>query len=293
MSFLLVSFDNQEIDRRDLDGAMVIGRCGDCDLAVRDVLLSRRHCRIAPCGESEWQVVDLASKNGTLHNGKPLNAPAVLKDGDELVLGRLTARFSAGTLAGANLTPLRAAPLRPADPNESLSGTCAGFGYLEPGQSPRVANLPCPRPAPRAPAAFEREDLYSLLSSIASSSWDSIYAENRRPLNAPASPRGELQSLRIVRHRPRSPVDLSLQVRHRGELRPVRRGIPRARRLAGSGVMFALIAALFVFKLCVGPNVTPAAAAAPAVIPPVPIVAAPSDMEIYVRAGASIPGLFY
>jgi hypothetical protein len=86
---------------------------------------------------------------------------------------------------------------------------------------------------------------------------------------------------------------LSLQVRHRGELRPIRRAIPRARRLAGSGVMFALIAALFVFKLCIAPSAIPAAAAAPAVVPSAPIASAPSDMQIYVQAGASIVSLFF
>jgi predicted component of type VI protein secretion system len=296
MPFLRVSFDGSEIDRRDLNEAIVIGRSADSDLAVRDVLLSRRHCRVSPCGDGSWQAVDLASKNGTSHNGKALSAPAVLRDGDELALGRLTARFCAGTLAGANLTPLRAAPVRPADPNESLSGTCAGFGYLEPGQSPAVANFPRPRPSPRPPAAFERDDLYSLLSGIASSSWDSIYAEARRPLNTAAAPRdAAVSAVPVRRHRPRSPVDLSLQANHRGELNRRTRSGPRARRVAGSGAWLAIVLALFIFKLCASPRQIPAAAAA--VAAPAPIAASTAavnqNADFFVRVGVSVLTLVF
>jgi hypothetical protein len=256
--------------------------------------LSRRHCRISRCEESGWQVIDMASKNGTLHNGKPLNAPAVLKVGDELVLGRLVARFADGTLEEMLLDPLRAAPVRPADPNESLSGTCAGFDYLEPGQTQAVINFPRPRPAPRVPAAFERDDIYSLLSTIASSSWDSIYEEARRPVAASASPQELRIAPRSVRHRPRSPIDLSLQVRHRGENLRERRSRPRTRRLAGSGASLLLVVALLIFKLWASPHLALAAAQASApTASAAPVATVDSDAQAFVHVGTSVLTLFF
>ena len=42
----------------------MVGRSPECDVAVRDLLLSRTHCRIEPAGHG-WKVVDLNSRNGT------------------------------------------------------------------------------------------------------------------------------------------------------------------------------------------------------------------------------------
>ena len=42
-------------------------------------------------------------------------------------------------------------------------------------------NLPLPRPVPPEPASYAQEDVYSMLTEIASSSWDSIYATASGP----------------------------------------------------------------------------------------------------------------
>src|ERR1700722_14277042 len=190
MVHLRVSFDDDEIERRDLTGPLVIGRWAGCDLAVRDILLSRRHCRIESDEGSGWRVRDLGSKNGTLLNGRRLGEIGEsLRAEDELTLGRLTVRIGAGSLEEVGLTPLHRVAARPADPGESMTGTCMGFAYLEPGElsesSPNTIQRALPRPEPRLPAAYDRENIHALLTAIASSSWDSIYAEARRPLPTP------------------------------------------------------------------------------------------------------------
>lgn len=300
-------FDNQEIDRRDLDAPVVIGRCSQCQLPVRDILLSRTHCRIEPHPGGAWRAADLGSKNGTTLNGIPLAAPAPLADGDVLRLGRVKIRFAAGSLAQAGLTALSAPKLRPADPTESMAGTYVGFTFLEPGESaepPAAArsgrNPPRPNPAPAAPAAFQRQDIYSLLSSIASSSWDSIYAEARRPLPAATTARA-LDEMSAARPglRPRSPIDFSLQVCAHTEFpapriqRSPRHVSPRRLRprrlLSASAVWLTLLAAV-IFK-CWFDAAAPLSAlstATAAAAPPPPRIDAAAPAELLGKAAAGL-----
>jgi predicted component of type VI protein secretion system len=226
MAYLRVSFDNQEIDRRDLAGSVVIGRSTECDLAVHDILLSRQHCRIDLGGDGIWKGVDLSSKNGTLLNDQPLSGAVPLCDGDVVRLGRVRVRFFSGQLADAGLSAMRCPLIRPTDPMENLSATFVGYRYLEPGHATADCAGLAPRPSPKLPAAFERENIHSLLTAIASSSWDSIYAQARLP--APAyGPAEEIRPSPAARIRPRSPMDMSLQVSPRRE-EPVARPVPIA-----------------------------------------------------------------
>ena len=39
MPFLVASFREEEVTRRELTGPLVIGRSPDCDIVVRDILL--------------------------------------------------------------------------------------------------------------------------------------------------------------------------------------------------------------------------------------------------------------
>src|SRR5579884_714142 len=64
MAYVVVSFRDQEILRQSLGRSVVIGRAPECDIVIRDILLSRRHCRIEKDG-SNWFLSDLGSKNGT------------------------------------------------------------------------------------------------------------------------------------------------------------------------------------------------------------------------------------
>jgi hypothetical protein len=214
MPFIAVKSDRQEIDHRELSGSAVVGRAPDCDIQIRDILLSRHHCRLEET-DFGWQITDLQSKNGTILNGQKLIEPVYLKDNDVVRVGRCSIVFHAGAMeAGMKHRP--AAPLRPADPSEALAGTLAGFTLLMPGEGEAPpANQPSPQPRPKEPASYEKQELRELLTTIASSSWDSIYAEASKA----TANRGEVQARVNAgddekpqrRARPRSPIDLSLQ----------------------------------------------------------------------------------
>ena len=66
---------------------MVIGRGRDADIVIAEPTMSRAHAAIGFDGD-HFYVQDLGSTNGTRHNGSRAEK-AVLKDGDELQLGKL------------------------------------------------------------------------------------------------------------------------------------------------------------------------------------------------------------
>jgi len=69
--------------------------------------------------------------------------------------------------------------------------------------------MPLPQPEPKVPASLQGQELQELLTAIASSSWDSIYAEAKLPKQSNKSHPAEAPRQRPMR--PRSPIDLSLQ----------------------------------------------------------------------------------
>ena len=77
--------------------ALLVGRRDDRrdihpELALDDPGASRRHLKLLRSDEGEVQLQDLASTNGTQVNGAtlPPGARRVLRDGDEVTLGRWT-----------------------------------------------------------------------------------------------------------------------------------------------------------------------------------------------------------
>jgi Sigma-54 interaction domain/FHA domain len=72
-------------------GEHTLGRDRDCDLAVPDSTLSRRHLRFVPI-DNAWHAEDLGRRNGTLLHDRPLTR-ARLHDGDVLQVGRSVLRF--------------------------------------------------------------------------------------------------------------------------------------------------------------------------------------------------------
>ena len=67
-------------------GLNSIGRLPDNDVVVRDECVSRRHCAVVIHSDLRCELHDVASKNGTLLNGKKIPAPARLQSGDQIVL---------------------------------------------------------------------------------------------------------------------------------------------------------------------------------------------------------------
>ena len=77
-----------------------IGRETDNDVQLLVGGVSRYHAKISLNPAGKWRVEDLGSTNGTKLNGNPLTMPALLKDGDLLVVGDQVLRFgeeNAGT----------------------------------------------------------------------------------------------------------------------------------------------------------------------------------------------------
>jgi hypothetical protein len=208
--YIVIKTNGQEIDRRELTGNVVIGRAPDCDVIVRDIMLSRRHCRLEQEGGG-WRLCDLQSKNGTMLNGERLVGPRMIQDNDVLRLGRWKVIFHAG-MPEEDFAERLLSPARPADPGDSLAGTLSGFTLLLPGEGEILQNMPCPQPRPKDPPAYNQEELQTLLSGIASSSWDSVYAEARQPMRSVSEAVCEDEEGVRRRVRPRSPMDLSLQV---------------------------------------------------------------------------------
>jgi hypothetical protein len=63
-------------------GINTVGRMPDNDVIVADPYVSRRHVAILVHAQNGCELHDVASRNGTLLNGKPLNGPTPLKSGD-------------------------------------------------------------------------------------------------------------------------------------------------------------------------------------------------------------------
>jgi hypothetical protein len=67
-------------------GMNSIGRLPDNDVVVRDECVSRRHCAIVIHSDLRCELHDVASKNGTLLNGKKIPAPSRIQSGDTITL---------------------------------------------------------------------------------------------------------------------------------------------------------------------------------------------------------------
>ncbi|MBI4616110.1 MAG: FHA domain-containing protein [Planctomycetes bacterium] len=75
-------------------GALVVGRRPDCEIAIPDLSISGRHCRLE-VRATGVELVDLGSKNGSRVNGVPV-ANRVLADGDRIRIGDTVFRFEEG-----------------------------------------------------------------------------------------------------------------------------------------------------------------------------------------------------
>lgn len=86
--YLVVTRGSTAGERRPLDGSGVdLGRGFDCGLRIDDAGVSRRHARVEP-GPGGVLLRDLGSKNGTYHNGRQIQAPIPLREGDRIGLGQ-------------------------------------------------------------------------------------------------------------------------------------------------------------------------------------------------------------
>ena len=84
-------------DFRLVTGDNTVGSGADCDVVLPDGYLSARHAvvRHVRDGEGRFELVDLASTNGSWVNGVAVDDVAPLRDGDVVRLGRLELKFRA------------------------------------------------------------------------------------------------------------------------------------------------------------------------------------------------------
>jgi hypothetical protein len=71
---------------------VTLGRSSRCDVVLDDANISREHAELRPRGGS-WVLTDLGSTNGSSVNGRRIDAPTVVKPGDEIELGTLVMTF--------------------------------------------------------------------------------------------------------------------------------------------------------------------------------------------------------
>lgn len=67
-------------------GMNSVGRLPDNDVVVRDECVSRRHCAVVIHSDLRCELHDVASKNGTILNGKKIPGPTRIQSGDQITL---------------------------------------------------------------------------------------------------------------------------------------------------------------------------------------------------------------
>lgn len=208
MAYLIFADRKGELARIEMRGPITIGRAGDCTVAVRDVLLSRRHCQIEPLLD-RWVISDLGSKNGTFIEGQRVDRKT-LEDGDVVRIGRTSVCFRAGAFVPAPPSE-RPADFRPVDPLEALASTVAGF-RVEPEPKVDTTRFPRPQPRPAEGKSATAAEAASLVTGLSSSQWDDLIARgegrpNRRlpkvsvnedPARPPPDPFARLRRRRLI-----------------------------------------------------------------------------------------------
>jgi sigma-B regulation protein RsbU (phosphoserine phosphatase) len=66
--------------------SLLIGRQDDAAIVLESLAVSRHHARIL-CADGDYLVEDVGSSNGTFVNGRRINGPTPLAEGDELQIG--------------------------------------------------------------------------------------------------------------------------------------------------------------------------------------------------------------
>jgi pSer/pThr/pTyr-binding forkhead associated (FHA) protein len=76
-----------------LEGVWIIGRDRAANIALSEPFLSRHHAAIQYVKNEGYYLVDLGSTNGSYVNGEAIWQRTLLKDGDQIRLGRMAIHF--------------------------------------------------------------------------------------------------------------------------------------------------------------------------------------------------------
>jgi pSer/pThr/pTyr-binding forkhead associated (FHA) protein len=97
VALIKVTFNNEEIIRKELKDVCVIGRQEGCDIHIDNLGISRNHTRILREGDG-FVVEDMNSSNGTYLNGTRVERQT-LNDGDEIAIGKYVLTYVSGGAA--------------------------------------------------------------------------------------------------------------------------------------------------------------------------------------------------
>jgi pSer/pThr/pTyr-binding forkhead associated (FHA) protein len=67
-------------------GVNSIGRLPDNGVCIKDEHVSRRHCAVVIHSDGRCEIHDIASKNGTVLNGRKIAGPTKIRPGDQITL---------------------------------------------------------------------------------------------------------------------------------------------------------------------------------------------------------------
>jgi hypothetical protein len=100
---------------------ITLGRSSQCDIVIKDLLLSRSHCRFELRGDELW-VTDLASANQTLVNQAPIDEKG-LAPGDVVQVGQTILRVERSP------NPAAEGPAPDGEPSAPLPDTVIDLGF--------------------------------------------------------------------------------------------------------------------------------------------------------------------
>lgn len=93
MARIILSLRGRELDKFLLGkGKITIGRGAECDVTIDNAAVSRSHASIE-YKDGEYYVSDLGSSNGTFLNGNQLEAPSIIKPGDNIGVAKFNLSF--------------------------------------------------------------------------------------------------------------------------------------------------------------------------------------------------------
>jgi len=91
-------------ERTPVRGSCFLGRTPGNTVMVPDKKVSRRHAMVNAQAGSEYWLVDLGSSNGTYLNGRRVNQPCRLSDGDRIEIGGFPFQFRHPTCCSTEAT---------------------------------------------------------------------------------------------------------------------------------------------------------------------------------------------
>jgi pSer/pThr/pTyr-binding forkhead associated (FHA) protein len=88
-SLVVLDEHGSKVETIQLNGTLQVGRAEACQIRLPDTYASSFHARIYS-RDGSWYIEDLGSTNGTYLNQRRITAPAELRAGDKVKIGKTT-----------------------------------------------------------------------------------------------------------------------------------------------------------------------------------------------------------